>query len=127
MFKGTDFQPPSRSITLTTDALLIGCGAHTKGLSTRGLWSNDDKSKHINYLELKTVLLAIHSFLRILRGRTVAIGCDNTTAVSYVNKQGGTLSRSLCHLAIDIWELCIRNDIQPIATHVPETDNIVES
>lgn len=79
-------------MTLTTDALLTGWGAHVGSCTIRGLWSTDEARMHINWLELKTILLALTSFFHVLKGHAVAIHSDNTMAVSYVNKQGGTVS-----------------------------------
>lgn len=89
-------------------------------LCTQDFWSPEDSLLHISVLELKAILLTIHAFLPHLSGHVVAIRSDdNTTAVSYVNKKGGTVSRSLCKLAIDIWTLCIENKFFLVATHVP--------
>lgn len=78
---------------------------------------------HINKLELLTVLLAIRSFAPVLQGHSVAVLSDNTTAVSYINRQGGTVSRSLCKLALRLWDFCLANDIFPATTHVPGDNN----
>lgn len=45
------------------------------------------------------------------------------TAVHYVNKQGGTVSRSLCHLAFSLWDFCIGLNITPVATNLLGTLN----
>lgn len=44
--------------------------------------------------------------------------------VSYINQQGGTTSRSLCELAIKIWDLCITNNIVPLAMHMSGVHSI---
>lgn len=125
VLQGTPFRRPIPTMTLTTDASLIGWGAHLGRLTTRGQWAEEDAKNHINWLELKTILLAIKAFIHILKNNAVVIRSDNITAVSYVNKQGGTVSRSLCRLAMQIWTLCIDYNINPVATHVPGIDNSV--
>lgn len=45
-------------------------------------------------------------------------------AVTYLNRQGGTVSRSLCKLEVEIWDLCIVNHIFLMARHVPGIENI---
>ena len=49
---------------------------------------------HISLLEMKALFLTLQSFQEL-----VAVMCDNSTVVAYVNKQGRTISRSLCLLA----------------------------
>ena len=52
--------------------------------------------------ELLAVNLGLHQFQSSLRGRTVAVFCDNTTAVAYLRKEGGTRSPLLNSLAQEI-------------------------
>ena len=62
--KGADLHPKDHSIQLFTDASNEGWGAHLEQSSTRGLWSEQEKRLHINYLylELKAVSLALRQF-----------------------------------------------------------------
>ena len=48
---------------------------------------------------------------------------DNTTAVEYINKKGGTISASCNKLAKDIWNWAKRQDIWITASHVPGVTN----
>lgn len=48
---------------------------------------------------------------------------DNTTTVCYINHQGRMVSRSLCKLALQLWNFCLENNITPTATHVPGVNN----
>ena len=52
----------------------------------------------INAGELLAIQLGLFQFRSALRGRTVAVFCDNTTAVTSLRKEGGTWS---CDLALD--------------------------
>ena len=45
----------------TTDASNVGWGAVCGNSSTGGLWSIEEQNNHINYLELKAVLLGLRS------------------------------------------------------------------
>ena len=54
---------------------------------------------HLNLLEMKALFLALQSFQELVSSRRVTAMCNNSTVVAYVNKQGGTVSRSLCSLA----------------------------
>ncbi|XP_015278969.1 PREDICTED: uncharacterized protein LOC107120714, partial [Gekko japonicus] len=60
----------------------------------------------------------------LLLGKCVMVLTDNTTALSYINRQGGTVSQRLCNLAIQLWKLCIDNDIFLVATHIPGHMNV---
>ena len=48
---------------------------------------------------------------------------DNTTAVAYINKKGGTISASSNKLAKDIWNWAKGQDIWITAFHVPGVKN----
>ena len=73
-------------------------------LEVSGKWSEADVSCHINLLELRAIFLSLRHWSRLVRGKSVAVCSDNTTALSYVRKQGGTFSLSLCQEA---WSLLL--------------------
>lgn len=111
--------PSEPDFTLYTDASNIGWGGLlSTGESVSNLWSDDDIPKHINFLELKAVYLCITHFKESLSNKCLHIFCDNSTAISYINKRGGTRSKSLCSLALDIWEILCLYDISCTAFHV---------
>ena len=85
-----------------SDALNKGWGTHVGGATARGVWSEPESHLHINILELKAVFLALKSFELLCRDQTVLVATDNTSVVSYINKQGGMRSGSLCAL---LWRL----------------------
>jgi hypothetical protein len=51
-------------LTLTMDASTKGWGAETSDNRTGGLWNLQEQKYHINYLELKAVLLGLQSLCR---------------------------------------------------------------
>ena len=113
-------------LTLFTDASLKGWGASlSSGLITSGTWSKSDSSNHINFLELKSVYLAVLKFLPSLRGKKISIRSDNTTVIFYLNKMGGTRSKKLCKLTLDIWNLLMKNSIDCVASHIAGIDNVL--
>lgn len=83
---------PSRREVVVTDASLSGWGAVWNHRTVRGTWSPQQKSEHINVLELRAVHLALMYFLPFLEGRHVLVRSDNTSTVYHVNHQGGTRS-----------------------------------
>lgn len=91
---GLIFPRPRPTLTLVTDASNTGWGAHIGMESVAGSWSQADSQYHINVLELLAVFRALKHFVRIVTGEVVLIKSDNSTVVSYINRQGGTHSRS---------------------------------
>jgi len=118
--------PPANWIKLTTDASNWGWGAVCKEVTTGGPWSQLESSYHINYLEMLAAFLALQCFTREMpRPLTVYLNMDNTTAISYLNRRGGTTSPSLCKLAKETWEWCMSQDITLKANHLPGHLNTV--
>lgn len=111
--------PAADTICDTTDASLLGWGAHISMDCIWGPWPAALIGTHINYLELLAIRWALGSFSSRLQRWTMQVFSDNTTAVAYVNHQGSTVSLSLSQLAINLWDFCIRNSIYPVAVHFP--------
>ena len=64
-------------------------GAEMGQQSIQGIWSDSEKLNHINYSELKTVLIVLQHWENQLRNHTVSLQLDTTTAVAYLIKEGG--------------------------------------
>ncbi|KAF7246173.1 Rho-associated protein kinase 1 [Varanus komodoensis] len=120
---GTPFQTPHPTLTLYTDASLIGWDAVYAGLRSQGTWNRQELSIHINYLELLAIFKALRSFEDTVRQQVIQITSDSMVAVFYINKQGGTKSVALARLSVDIWEWCILRGIILLAVHLAGTDN----
>ena len=93
---------------LTTDASLSGWGAVLEGMTARGSWNAEFRTKHINFLELTAVLLALKRFEPFVRDCHVLVRTDNITTMAYINRQGGLASRALDTLAIELTLWCDR-------------------
>jgi len=106
-------------LVIETDASLQGWGAHCQGVSTGGRWSPSEATSHINYLELLAGSLAIKSFTKNRVKAQVLLLMDNVTAISYINKMGGTHSQLLSHLSKDLWDWCLEHNILVKAQHIP--------
>ena len=116
--------PFSPSHTMETDASLSGWGALLQsGPYTQGRWSVKESSHHINFLELTAVLLGIQSFFSGFSSTQLLVLCDNTPTVNYINHMGGTRSRSLCSLALKLWDYCLSHNIWLRAVYLPGTEN----
>ena len=116
--------PFSPVITLTTDASLSGWGAWTcKGDKVFGRWSSEEAECHINVLELQAVIFGFHCIFSQTYNTSILIKSDNTTVVAYINKQGGTCSRVLCDMSLDLWKFCIDRNISISASFIPGISN----
>ena len=116
--------PFSEDITLFSDASNSGWGAWYSNHSVYGSWSLAESKEHINIRELKSVLFSFLSLFRTTFSCSILIRSDNSTVVSYINKQGGTSCRILCDLALDLWKFCLSRDINISALHIAGELNI---
>ena len=110
-------------ITITTDASNLGWGAVCNGTKTGGPWGKDEADFHINYLEMKAVLLGLKSLCNNTTGKHIRVQSDNTTTVSYINEMGGIKSVLCNDMAQTIWAWCIDSNIWLIACHIPGSQN----
>ncbi len=106
-------------LVIESDASLIGWGAVCNHQQTGGPWSREEQNLHINCLELLAATLALKSFTKGQTGLSVLLKMDNTTAVAYVNNQGGTVSRELVRLSKELWTWCLQRNITIKAQHLP--------
>ncbi|XP_041961423.1 uncharacterized protein LOC121719692 [Alosa sapidissima] len=108
-----------------TDASTSGWGAICEGVAVNGLWPLTQSRQHINVLELLTVWLALQRFLPMLRGQHVLIRTDNTSALAYINRQGGIRSRPLFQVVTRLLLWTERNGILSLrAVHIPGRINV---
>ena len=112
-------------MTIESDASNTGWGARQGEMQTGGCWSVNEASNHINYLELLALFLALQCFAKQKHNTTILLKMDNVTAVTYINKMGGTQSEGLCHLALTIWNWCLQQNIFLIAEYLPGEENTV--
>ena len=122
---GVPFKAPPPSVTLTSDTSKSGWGAHLLTLKTAGCWSAAQSRHHINVLELWAIFLALRRWVPWVKGKTVLVRCDNMTVVTYINKEGGTRSPSLCRETLKLLKWCKDWDIKLMACHVPGVDNVL--
>ena len=76
------------------------------------------KRLHINDLELKAISLALQVFIKT-KNEHVKIMCDNTTAISCINKMGTSHPMDCNYLIVIIWEWAMKSNIQLTAAHIP--------
>ena len=80
---------------------------------------------HINCLELLAATLALKCFAKHKTKISVLLKLDNTTAVTYINNLGGTVSRELVALTRDLWMWCLERNIHIQAQHLPGILNVI--
>lgn len=125
LHRGAPLGSVTRRITVTTDASSTGWGALCQGWAVNGRWSASQAKLHINVLELLTVLLALRHFLVLLRDQHVLVRSDNTSAIAYINRQGGVRSRPLCYIANRLLSWAEKNNLLSLrAVHVPGHANV---
>ena len=61
-------------------------------------YGRNRRARYTSISEMKALFLAIKSFVDVVTNHRVTAMCDNSTVVAYVDKQGGTVSNSLCSL-----------------------------
>ena len=88
-----------------------------------GRWKCMENKCHINSLELQAAFFCLKAFCKNKTRLHVLLKLDNTTAVAYINKKGGTISASCNKLAKDIWNWAKGQDIWITASHVPGVKN----
>ena len=112
-------------LTIFTDASNQGWGAHMGDSKISGTWTLTDRKLHINCLEFKAVTFALQHWAPLLQGRQVMIATDNSTVVSYINKQGGTRSPTLLRLTVDLFLWLESQSIIVQARHIPGCLNVI--
>ena len=111
-------------LCLFTDASDTGWGASLGDVHLSGSWSPLSCRLSINHRELLAVLLSLRGFLPSLRGRMVAVFSDNTTALAYLKKQGGTRSSTLNTVAQSV-RFCEESHIQLLPQFIPGKMNVL--
>ena len=115
--------PPRMDYTIFTDATHQGWGAHNQKVDTNGIWEFFTENTHINILELLAIKEALKFFLPKSECQHIKIFSDNTTAISMINKQGGTKSREANDIAYDCWMIAHSYNCHLTAGHIPGIHN----
>lgn len=109
--------------TITSDASRSGWGAVCNDNKTGGFWSEEESKLHINILELKAAFFAIKCYAVDLADCEILLRIDNTTAISYINKMGGTQCVLLNEIARQLWHWCEDRRLWVFAAYIKSIDN----
>jgi hypothetical protein len=116
-WNGSPLRLPSIDCQIWTDASGSGWGCVLKDQYASGKWDRWAYSKHINYKELLTVLLAVKSFGEQIKGRHLQVLTDSITAAAYINNMGGPV-QELSDLAEIIWGQVLAKDLVISCKHI---------
>ena len=122
---GVSLRQVSPDLHFWSDASDVGWGAHLGCQVASGLWATHQAALSINARELLAVQLGLFQFRSALQGRTVAVFCDNTTAVAYLRKAGGTRSPLLNTLAQEILRWTESLSIRLAPQFLPGSNNVL--
>ena len=73
---------------IETDVSKMVWGAYCNGEFMGGCWSQEEKTLHINVLELIAATFGVQAFCKNRKVTSVLLKSDNATVVAYVNKMG---------------------------------------
>ena len=93
--EGVDFSLPVPDLSLYSDASDVGWGAIVGENQVSGVWTPSQRELSINLREMMAVQKGLLEFGSLLRGKTIALFCDNVTTVAYLRRLGGTRSQVL--------------------------------
>ena len=113
------FPRPVPTLTLTTDSSDKGWGATLEHLSTKQQWKPSQLKLHINTKELLAIQLGLKKLLPSVRNTCIRVLSDNTTALAYINKMGGTKVPELNRIATEIWLDMLARGNYLVTKHVP--------
>jgi len=122
---GMEFPLPPYTHVVTTDASKTGWGGHLWDRQVSGEWTLAEATSHINLLELWAVAKTLSAFQESLTGHRVVVHSDNSTVVSYINREGGTRSPTLCLHTRRLLLWCQAHGVGLKAIHIPGKTNIL--
>ena len=114
---------PDIELEIFTDSSDFAWGATANGQTAGGPWSEDERQGHINVKELTAAFFGLKMFAVHLHSTHVHLQIDNTTAVAYINAQGGRKS-DLNEIARNMWYWAIERDLWISAVHLPGVENV---
>ncbi|KAL7293192.1 hypothetical protein TKK_0013339 [Trichogramma kaykai] len=106
-----------------TDASLSGWGSACAGEKIGGFWSKDEMIHSINYLELLAIFLGLKAFASDASNCEILLRVDNMTALSYINRMGGSRHIKYNLLTSQIWRWAEQRKILLFASYIPSSEN----
>ena len=94
-------------------------------MSTGGPWSTQEKTRHINCLELLSSRISPENVHEEREGLIGVVENRQHDGGCYINNQGGTVSHELVHLTRYLWMWCLERNSHIHAEHLPGRLNTV--
>ena len=116
---------PDPSISIATDASLVGWGAHWGDRLLSGRWTGDEATLHISILELRAIRRALQELAPEITGLTIRIMTDSISAAAYIRREGGTHSLPLYREARDLLLWCQAHSIILVPHFLPGHLNVL--
>lgn len=111
-------------LIIASDASLTGWGGFCNGEKIHGFWDKTLKEENIHYLELLAAFNATKSFCKNISNCHILLRIDNTTAISYINKMGGTKFKKLNSITKKIWKWCEAKNNFIFASYINTKHNV---
>ena len=92
--EGVDISLPEPDLSFYSDASNVGWGVIVRE-QVSGVWTPSRRELSINLREMMAVQKGLFEFGSLLRGKTIALFCDNVTTVAYLRRLGGMRSQVL--------------------------------
>ena len=112
-------------LTIYSDASLEGWGATDSTGMVGGRLDEDVAFEHINSLELFAAKLALEKLACSIHDCHIQLKIDNTTAVTHINRMGGSHSVSCNFYTQLIWHWAQERNVWLSAAYIPGKDNVV--
>ena len=115
---------PICSVTSYSDSSEYGWGGYTvniSGLSAKGNFSEGEARMDSMWRELKSTFNVLCSFVKTIKGMKVSHRTDNQNIVCALTN--GSKKQHLQALTMDIFKLCIENNINLFLEWVPRCEN----
>ena len=93
--EGVDLYLLVPGLSFYSDASDVGWGAIVGENQVSGVWTPSQRELSINLREMMAVQKGLLEFGSLLRGKMIALFCDNVTTVVYLRRLGGTRSQVL--------------------------------
>ena len=90
--EGVDLSLSVPDLSFYSDASDVGWGAIVGEHQVSGVWTPSQREFSVNLREMMAVQKGFFEFGSLLRGKTIALFCDNVTTVAYLRQLGGTRS-----------------------------------
>ena len=93
--EGVDLSLPVPDLSFYSDASDVGWGAIVGEHQVSGVWTPSQRELSINLREMMAVQKGLFEFGSLLRGKTIALFCDNVTTAAYLGRLEGMRSQVL--------------------------------